>query len=138
MPVKWAASDSGELLVTSFTGAVTERQILAEMEAFPHETLLGREYAALLVFSPSVDLSALDWRSLDAVYQYRLAQFQTLGLRRRAGAALVPSAVDAQIILPLWNALGPNLTFTTFERLVDAADYLNVDVEEARQLLTRV
>ncbi len=141
MPISWAMSDSGDFLVLWNTGTVTPEDLLRTHRETAERMPAEGEFATLLIYEPGVDLSSLDIDALSALYRARSESLVQRRARRRAGAAVVPSSAEAEIILPLWNALneagGSDISFRAFRRLPDALAHLGVDPDAARRVMAR-
>ena len=137
MPVGLAVENELELFVLRFFGCVTEQQILEVLGGMARGVDHVSDYRALLVFDPKTDLSELSRDALQNIRAETKAFYREQGLGRRTGAAVLDSSQDAQLILPLWNALSRSdpefdLHYEIFDSIGPALAWL--DVPEDRGL----
>jgi hypothetical protein len=136
MPVVGHTDPDGRLLVGRFFERITAEQLVTEAIRVTQQIPPSSEFATLMIIEASVDMSAIDAKAINAIREARKAQFEARGLRRRAGAAVIDSAVDVELILRLWNALseadqGPDFHFETFQEIDPALRHLQISPEVA-------
>ena len=139
MAVKHAVDNEQRLFVTYYSGAVTESDVRSAISAL--EGLVNKEgtYRELVIFKRGVDLSALDRPALNELRQEIKDAYHRHGLRRGESAAVVDTALEAQMIVPLWNALcatdpGMDLGFTIFSEVAPALAFLAVPADVAARV----
>jgi hypothetical protein len=142
MPVISVADAAGELLVVRYFGRLTAETILASNAENAGKVTRSAPFATLLIFESSVDLSTVDAAAVKTIRQTRKQQFQDYGLQRRAGAAVVEAAQDANLLLPLWNALSDtdpevDLRVKLFNDFAPALDWLGIDAALAMPLVSQ-
>jgi len=142
MPVISVADAAGELLVVRYFGRLTADAILASNAESAGKVTRSAPFATLLIFESSVDLSTVDAAAVKTIRQTRKQQFQDYGLQRRAGAAVVEAAQDANLLLPLWNALSDtdpevDLRVKLFTDFAPALAWLGIDAALAMPLVAQ-
>jgi hypothetical protein len=142
MPVISVADAAGELLVVRYFGSLTAEAILASNAESAGMVTRSGPFATLLIFESSVDLSTIDAAAVKTIRQTRKQQFLDYGLQRRAGAAVVEAAQDANLLLPLWNALSDtdpevDLRVKLFHDFGPALAWLGIDAALAMPLVAR-
>jgi len=142
MPVISVADAAGELLVVRYFGRLTADAILASNAESAGKVTRSAPFATLLIFESSVDLSTVDAAAVKTIRQTRKQQFQDYGLQRRAGAAVVEAAQDANLLLPLWNALSDtdpevDLRVKLFNDFAPALAWLGIDAALAMPLVAQ-
>lgn len=142
MPVTSALDDAGTFLATRLSGRVGLEEMLADMARTAGQVSRRLPFATLLILEPRTDLSELDGRALTGIRQTRREQFERLGLRRGAGAAVVPASLDAEMIMRLWNGLSDadpkfDLPFEPFRGVPPALAWLGVALEAGLGVVER-
>ena len=131
MPVALAVENDLELFVLQFSGRVTEQQISEVLNGMARGVDHVSDYRALLVFDPTTDLSELSREALQNIRSATKAFYREQKLGRRTGAAVLDASHDAQLILPLWNALSRgdpelDLHYEIFDSVDPALEWLDV------------
>lgn len=140
MPVLSAMNDDKSFLVMRFFGKVSMEQILAADAASAEQLTHSGPFVTLLIFETPIDLSTLDTAALNAIRKSRAGELRSHGLKRRAGAAVYDSSVQASVILRLWNALcdcdsEQDLHFELFESADQALDWLGIAADAAEGVI---
>lgn len=141
MPITWTVSDSGDLLVFWYSGRITpEEARIAQIESWD-AVPPGGEFVSLMLFDDDVTAPDATLDALTALYRGRGEQLKARGMHRRAGAAVGPGSADARHLMPLWNALrhlsDMDVTFTMFDDLDEAIEFLGVDRAAAMAVIER-
>jgi len=131
MPVVARTDEARTFLVVRYCDRVTTEQVLAVSADTARMMTRETSFSTLLIFDATVDLSDFNASVIDHIRKNRDSELASFGLRRRAGAAVVDSSVDANMVMPLWNALNEvdpnnNLHFELFKTVGPALNWLEV------------
>ncbi len=104
MPVSFWVDNDLRLFVHLHYGKVTKGDLTDLVYGLAKAVSNAGMYRGLAIFGHDTDLSELDVAALNAVREESKAAFQRLGIARGESVAVV-AGPQAQMIMPLWNAL---------------------------------
>lgn len=143
MPIKIAVENRDELrfVVCRFSGHIAPTEAFAVLMRGVSQFPPNQPYRELLIFEPDTDLSDFDAKTLKTLYQKSEEIHRARKLGPRTAATVLDGSVEAQIILPLFNALsstgGTDLSFELFNDVEPALKHLGIPLDEGLKIVAR-